>query len=99
MGSTVTSLIYASFTFLLFAIEASIMSVALNLVFGMPMWVAFLITGLAFLLIGGLIAAGGVGRVKQASLKPEVTTQTLKEDGRWASETMRVVRSKTRANA
>ena len=31
MGSTVTSLIYASFTFLLFAIEASIMSVALNL--------------------------------------------------------------------
>jgi signal transduction histidine kinase/DNA-binding NarL/FixJ family response regulator/purine-cytosine permease-like protein len=40
MGSTVTSLIYASFTFLLFAIEASIMSVALNLVFGIPMWVA-----------------------------------------------------------
>jgi hypothetical protein len=38
MGSTVTSLIYASFTFLLFAIEASIMSVALNLVFGIPMW-------------------------------------------------------------
>src|SRR6185295_3945093 len=39
MGSTVTSLIYASFTFLLFAIEASIMSVALNLVFGIPMCV------------------------------------------------------------
>ena len=38
MGSTVTSLIYASFTFLLFAIEASIMSVALNLVFDIPMW-------------------------------------------------------------
>ena len=30
MGSTITSLIYASFTFLLFAIEASIMSVALQ---------------------------------------------------------------------
>ena len=40
MGSTVTSLIYASFTFLLFAIEASIMSVALNLVFDIPMWLA-----------------------------------------------------------
>src|SRR6478752_2348156 len=40
IGSTVTSLIYASFTFLLFAIEASIMSVALNLVFDIPMWLA-----------------------------------------------------------
>ena len=33
MGSTITSLIYASFTFLLFAIEASIMSMALQMVF------------------------------------------------------------------
>ncbi len=46
MGSTVTSLIYASFTFLLFAIEASIMSVALNLVFGIPMWIAHIISSL-----------------------------------------------------
>jgi signal transduction histidine kinase/CheY-like chemotaxis protein/purine-cytosine permease-like protein len=46
MGSTVTSLIYASFTFLLFAIEASIMSVALNLVFNIPMWVAHIISSL-----------------------------------------------------
>jgi signal transduction histidine kinase/CheY-like chemotaxis protein/purine-cytosine permease-like protein len=46
MGSTVTSLIYASFTFLLFAIEASIMSVALNLVFHIPMWAAHIISSL-----------------------------------------------------
>lgn len=46
MGSTVTSLIYASFTFLLFAIEASIMSVALNLVFGIPLWVAHICSSL-----------------------------------------------------
>jgi signal transduction histidine kinase/CheY-like chemotaxis protein/purine-cytosine permease-like protein len=46
MGSTVTSLIYASFTFLLFAIEASIMSVALNLVFGLPMWLAHILSSL-----------------------------------------------------
>ena len=46
MGSTVTSLIYASFTFLLFAIEASIMSVALNLVFGIPMWIAHICSSL-----------------------------------------------------
>lgn len=35
IGSTITSLIYASFTFILFAIEASIMSAALELAFGL----------------------------------------------------------------
>ena len=38
MGSTITSLIYASFTFLLFSIEASIMSVALHMLFGHAAW-------------------------------------------------------------
>jgi len=46
MGSTITSLIYASFTFLLFAIEASIMSMALVMLFSMPLWLAHLISAL-----------------------------------------------------
>ncbi len=46
MGSTITSLIYASFTFLLFAIEASIMSMALQLLFGIPLAIAHLISSL-----------------------------------------------------
>jgi len=46
MGSTITSLIYASFTFLLFAIEASIMSMALQMVLGTPLWLAHLISSL-----------------------------------------------------
>jgi signal transduction histidine kinase/CheY-like chemotaxis protein/purine-cytosine permease-like protein len=46
MGSTITSLIYASFTFLLFAIEASIMSMALQMVFSIPLWVGHLISSL-----------------------------------------------------
>jgi len=46
MGSTITSLIYASFTFLLFSIEASIMSQALHMVTGMPLWFAHLISAL-----------------------------------------------------
>ncbi len=36
IGSTLTSLIYASFTFTLFALEASIMSLALEMYFGWP---------------------------------------------------------------
>src|ERR1700761_5922494 len=46
LGSTVTSLIYASFTFLLFAIEASILSVALKLLFGMPLALAHVLSSL-----------------------------------------------------
>ena len=40
LGSTLTSLIYASFTFLLFSIEASILSVALQMLFGIPLAMA-----------------------------------------------------------
>lgn len=46
MGSTITSLIYASFTFLLLAIEASIMSMALQMLFGIPLAIGHLISSL-----------------------------------------------------
>jgi hypothetical protein len=46
LGSTITSLIYASFTFLLFSIEASILSVALQLLFGIPLAVAHILSSL-----------------------------------------------------
>ena len=43
IGSTITSLIYASFTFIFFAIEAAIMAMALKLLFGIPLVVGYLI--------------------------------------------------------
>ncbi|WP_150047826.1 MULTISPECIES: hybrid sensor histidine kinase/response regulator [Methylomonas] len=46
IGSTITSLIYASFTFTLFALEASIMSLALELYFGMPLAYAHVVSAL-----------------------------------------------------
>ena len=46
IGSTLTSLIYASFTFILFAIEASIMSGALELAFGIPLWIGYIISSI-----------------------------------------------------
>tara|TARA_R110000850_G_scaffold189247_10_gene315116 strand:- start:14813 stop:18220 length:3408 start_codon:yes stop_codon:yes gene_type:complete len=46
IGSTITSLIYASFTFIFFALEASIMALALQLCFNMPLTVAYLISAL-----------------------------------------------------
>jgi len=47
LGSTITSLIYASFTFLLFAIEASIMSVALQAMLGIHISLAYVISAFA----------------------------------------------------
>ncbi|MES2820733.1 MAG: ATP-binding protein [Pseudomonadota bacterium] len=43
IGSTITSLIYASFTFLFFALEAAIMALALELYFGMPLALAYVV--------------------------------------------------------
>ncbi|BCP51791.1 hybrid sensor histidine kinase/response regulator [Kaistia sp. 32K] len=44
IGSTVTSLIYATFTFILFAIEASIMTTALEIAFGIPIWLGYILS-------------------------------------------------------
>lgn len=46
IGSTITSLIYASFTFIFFAIEAAIMSTALEMFLGIPLFMGYLISSL-----------------------------------------------------
>jgi signal transduction histidine kinase/CheY-like chemotaxis protein/purine-cytosine permease-like protein len=47
LGSTVTSLIYASFTFIFFAIEAAILAMALKALFGIPLPVGYVICAVA----------------------------------------------------
>jgi signal transduction histidine kinase/FixJ family two-component response regulator/purine-cytosine permease-like protein len=49
IGSTVTSLIYASFTFTLFALEASIMSLAIEMYFHIPIAIAHIINAIIVL--------------------------------------------------
>ncbi|MBK1795858.1 response regulator [Devosia sp. WQ 349] len=46
LGSTITSLIYASFTFIFFAIEAAIMATALELCFGLPLTIGYFVSAL-----------------------------------------------------
>jgi signal transduction histidine kinase/DNA-binding NarL/FixJ family response regulator len=46
IGSTITSLIYASFTFIFFALEAAVMSVALQMWFGLPLAAGYLLSAL-----------------------------------------------------
>jgi signal transduction histidine kinase/DNA-binding response OmpR family regulator/purine-cytosine permease-like protein len=47
IGSTIASLIYASFTFIFFALEAAIMSMALELLFGIPLSIGYVISAVA----------------------------------------------------
>ncbi|WP_330629502.1 ATP-binding protein (plasmid) [Thioclava litoralis] len=46
-GSTLTSLIYACFTFIFFALEAAILAMALELIFGLPLRLGYLISAVA----------------------------------------------------
>ena len=49
IGSTITSLIYASFTFIFFALEAAIMALALEMYFGLPLSIGYLVSSLAII--------------------------------------------------
>lgn len=49
IGSTIASLVYASFTFIFFALEAAIMSMALQILFGIPLAIAYIISALMVL--------------------------------------------------
>jgi len=49
IGSTITSLIYASFTFIFFAIEAVIMSMALELCFGLPRPIGYFVSAVVII--------------------------------------------------
>jgi len=61
LGSTITSAVYASFTFILFAIEAVILSAALKLCFGLPLPIGHVISALVII----PIAAYGFRRISQ----------------------------------
>jgi Mn2+/Fe2+ NRAMP family transporter len=47
LGSTITSLIYASFTFIFFAIEAAILAMALKALFGIPLALGYVLCAVA----------------------------------------------------
>lgn len=49
IGSTISSFIYASFTFILFALEAAIMAYALELYFGLPLYIGYLVSALVII--------------------------------------------------
>ncbi|BDB98656.1 purine-cytosine permease family protein [Saccharolobus caldissimus] len=49
LGSTITSIIYASFTFIYFSLEGSVMAQAISLYFNIPIRIAYLISALVII--------------------------------------------------
>jgi signal transduction histidine kinase/CheY-like chemotaxis protein/purine-cytosine permease-like protein len=49
IGSTITSLIYASFTFIFFALEAAIMAMAIELYFDIPLGIGYVLSSLVII--------------------------------------------------
>ena|GEM_PF-80048 len=67
LGSTITSLIYASFTFLFFAIEAAIMATVLELWLGMPLSLGYVVSSFIIIpvVLYGITSIGRFQRLSQ----------------------------------
>ena len=73
IGSTVSSLIYASFTFIFFALEAAIMSMALQLLLGIPLAWAYVISALVVI----PLVTHGISRISRFQLWTQPVWITL----------------------
>jgi len=61
IGSTISSLIYASFTFIFFALEAAIMSMAIHMMLGIPLSLAYVISAVVII----PLATHGISRISR----------------------------------
>ncbi len=61
IGSTISSLVYASFTFIFFAIEAAIMSMALHMMTDIPLSLAYIISTIVVI----PLATHGISRISR----------------------------------
>ncbi len=65
----------------------------------LPLWASALIVGALVCIAGGVAAMVGKKKLKDFHLKPERTTGHVKEDARWAKDTMRRFQSSAQARA
>ena len=72
---------YGGYLFLLGALTYGLSSA-----FGLPIWLSFLIVGVAAVIVGGILAYKGIETLKHVQLTPQETVDTLKEDIAWAKD-------------
>jgi len=58
----------------------------------MRMWIAAGVVGVVLLIIAAILANAGKSQIQQASLKPDETLDSLKEDQEWASRQINSVK-------
>jgi hypothetical protein len=58
----------------------------------MPMWLALLITAIAFLGLGGVLAATGITKIKKTPMELPRTKETIDEDKQWVRKEMQDVK-------
>lgn len=70
---------YAGFIMLLIA-------AAVGLAYIMPLWLSALIVGLVVLIVGAVLIGSGRSSLRNMTVVPETTVESIKEDARWAKE-------------
>lgn len=68
---------------------AILAAVIILLAYFLPNWLAALIVGVVVAAIGGVLVQKGLDALKQESLAPQETIQTMKENAQWAKEQTR----------
>lgn len=68
------------------ALLALVATVILALAEIMDAWLAALIVGLALALLGGILIAVGMDRLRNIEPKPETTVATLRENKEWLAQ-------------
>ncbi|MFN2548715.1 MAG: phage holin family protein [Myxococcales bacterium] len=76
---------------LMFAVT---LAAALSL--AMPIWLAFLFTGIALAIAGGALVLTARNKLRTVELKPAVTIHKLEEDQQWAKGLTQKARSNLR---
>lgn len=65
---------------------ALIATIIIALAYAMPWWLSALIVAIVVLAIGGFLVQRGLANLKQTSLAPTQTLDTLKEDATWTKD-------------
>lgn len=65
---------------------ALVATIIIALAYALPWWLAALIVGVVVAAIGGYLVYQGLQNLKQTSLAPTETLETLKEDAEWTKE-------------
>lgn len=55
----------------------------------MPWWAAALVVGVLLAIVGAMMATSALSSLKNMSLTPQQTVETLKEDAQWAKQQMK----------